>query len=266
MNTLSPVPTESDARRGFMRDHWPRLVLISALVTVPCLWHRHFEAGDLASHVYNAWLAQLIQHGQAPGLYIVRQWNNVLFDSTLIGLAKLVGLRTAERIATSAAVLIFFWGSFAFVSFVARRAAWNLIPVIAIFAYGWTFEEGLMNYYVSIGLAFFGLALLRSELRWRKSLGRDSGWLNLARESPRINLFGQCGRLYPYSFSRYRRVPRYCYLRGPCNGFTNSRSFAFLHAAVASSRPLEWQPLWRYLESRTGPIHGRSRPIIALRA
>jgi hypothetical protein len=153
-----------------MRDNWPRFVLVSALIVLPCFWHRHLEAGDLASHVYNAWLAQLIQRGQAPGLYIVRQWNNVLFDFTLIGLAKYLGLRAAERIAASAAVLIFFWGAFALVSSVARRAVWNLIPVIAIFAYGWTFEEGLMNYYISIGLAFFGLALLRSGLGWGKSV------------------------------------------------------------------------------------------------
>jgi len=39
---------------------------ISALMVVPCWWHRRIEAGDLASHVYNAWLAQLIEKGQAP--------------------------------------------------------------------------------------------------------------------------------------------------------------------------------------------------------
>jgi hypothetical protein len=170
MNTLSPVPSEADLKHGLVRGHWPRVILISALVIVPCFWHRHIEAGDLASHVYNAWLAQLIQHGQAPGLYVVPQWNNVLFDFTLIGLAKLLGLRAAERIGTCATLLIFFWGSFAFISSMARRAVWNLIPIIAICAYGWTFEEGLMNYYISIGLAFFGLALLRSGLRWQKAL------------------------------------------------------------------------------------------------
>ena len=164
------MPTESDEKHGLMRDHWPRIVLISALIILPCFWHRHIEAGDLASHVYNVWLAQLIQRGQTPGLYVAPQWNNVLFDFTLIGIAKLLGLRAAEGIATFAAVLIFFWGSFAFVSFVARRAVWNLVPLLAICAYGWTFEEGLMNYYISIGLAFFGLALLRSKLGWQKCL------------------------------------------------------------------------------------------------
>jgi hypothetical protein len=170
MNTLSPVPAESDAKNGLMRDYWPRFILISAAIIVPCFWHRYVEAGDLASHVYNAWLAQLIQHAQAHGLYVASQWNNVLFDFTLIGLAKFLGLHAAERIATFAAVLIFFWGSFAFISSMARRAVWNLIPIIAICAYGWTFEEGLMNYYISLGLAFFGLTLLRSKLSWHRGL------------------------------------------------------------------------------------------------
>src|SRR5262249_52154204 len=50
---------------------WPRPVLIlavSVLLLIPCFWHRRIEAGDLPSHVYNAWLAQLIGQGQAPGL------------------------------------------------------------------------------------------------------------------------------------------------------------------------------------------------------
>ena len=170
MNRLSPVTTESDAKHDLMRDHWPRFILISAAIVLPCFWHRHLELGDLASHVYNAWLAQLIQHGQVPGLYVVRQWNNILFDFTLIGLTKFLGLWVAERIATSAAIWIFFWGAFALISSFARRAVWNLVPLISIFAYGWTFEEGLMNYYVSIGLAFFGFALLRSKLGWQKGL------------------------------------------------------------------------------------------------
>ncbi len=71
---------------------------ISALILVPCLWHRRIEAGDLASHVYNAWLAQLIEKGQAPGLYIAKQWDNVLFDVALLRAANLAGLAAAQKI------------------------------------------------------------------------------------------------------------------------------------------------------------------------
>jgi hypothetical protein len=114
----------------------------------------------LASHVYNAWLAQLIARGQAPGLWIASQWNNILFDVTLLAAGNRVGLPLAEKIVVSATVLIFAWGAFALASAAARRAAWFLLPLIAMVAYGWTFQMGFMNYYLSLGLSFFGMALL----------------------------------------------------------------------------------------------------------
>ncbi|HEX4543936.1 MAG TPA: hypothetical protein VH114_12270 [Candidatus Acidoferrum sp.] len=146
-----------------------RLILaVSVIVLVPCFWHRRIEAGDLASHVYNAWLAQLIEKGPAPGLYIARQWNNILFDVSLLRLANLVGFGAAQKIAVSAGVLVFFWGVFAFVASVAERPPWFLTPCIVMLAYGYSFSMGFMNYYLSIGLACFGLAIL-----WR---GRGLAW------------------------------------------------------------------------------------------
>ena len=133
---------------------------ISALLVVPCWWHRRIEAGDLASHVYNAWLAQLIEKGQAPGLYIARQWNNILFDVTLLRVANLFGLAVAEKIVVSACVLIVFWGVFVFIRTVTERPPWFLVPCIAMLAYGYSFSMGFMNYYLSLGLACFGLAIV----------------------------------------------------------------------------------------------------------
>jgi len=132
----------------------------SVLAVVPCLWHRHIEAGDLGSHVYNAWLAQLIAHGQAPGLYLARQGTNVLFDVSLVHMANLFGFAAAEKIVVCGCVLIFFWGVFAFVSAVTGRAPWSLTPGIAMLAYGYSFNMGFMNYYLSIGLACFSMALV----------------------------------------------------------------------------------------------------------
>ncbi len=71
---------------GFLRDHWLKLFAISAIVLVPCFWHRRIVSSDLGSHLYNAWLAQLIERGQIHGLWIARQWDNVLFDLVLSGL------------------------------------------------------------------------------------------------------------------------------------------------------------------------------------
>jgi hypothetical protein len=133
---------------------------ISVFVLVPCFWHREIEAADLGSHLYNAWLVQLIHRGQVHGLWIDHRWNNILFDYLLSGFGALFGLHAAEKIAVALAVLTFFWGTFALVCAAARRAPWHLVPLIAMSAYGWTFHIGLFNYYLALGLAFFGLAIL----------------------------------------------------------------------------------------------------------
>lgn len=149
----------------FLREHWSRFLVISAVVLIPCFWHSHLADGDGASHLYNAWLAQLITNGQAPGLFVARQFSNVLFDLAFSGLGSLFGLALAEKIAVSAAVLIFFWGAFAFACTVSHTAylktiPWFLTPCLAVLAYGYTLQAGFLNYYLSIGLAFFGFALI----------------------------------------------------------------------------------------------------------
>lgn len=144
---------------GFLRRFWLRVLLLSAVLAAPCFWHRRIEAGDLASHVYNAWLAQLIEKGQAPGLYLASRWDNVLFDFILLHVANFLGLSIAEKIAVYACVLIFFWGVFAFLAAVTARPPWFLAPCIAMLAYGYSFNMGFMNYYLSLGLACFGLAV-----------------------------------------------------------------------------------------------------------
>jgi hypothetical protein len=154
----------------FVRALWPRILAISAVLLIPCFWHRHIEAGDVASHTYNAWLAQLIERGHAPGLWIARQWNNILFDILLLRLANMLGLNAAEKIAVSVSVLIFFWGAFALITATARRFPWSLVPLLMMFAYGWTLQMGFMNYYISLGLAFFGMALAERGKGWELSL------------------------------------------------------------------------------------------------
>lgn len=156
----------------FVRAHAVRFALIALLLLVPCFWHKRIETGDLPSHTYNAcnaWLAQLIERGEAPGLYIARQSNNVMTDLALYHLGNLVGLRAAEKMVVAASVLVFFWGSFAFIFAANRRAPWVLAPAIAMVTYGWTFSSGFMNFYLSLGLSFFAAALV-----WR---GSGSDWI-----------------------------------------------------------------------------------------
>jgi hypothetical protein len=157
---MTSEPTQGAPGWQFVREKKWIILAISIAMIAPCLWHRRIEAGDLASHVYNAWLAQLIEKGHAPGLYLVRQWNNVLFDWTLLHAANIVGFAAAEKIIVSLCVLIFFWGVFAFVAAASGQPPWFLTPCIAMLAYGYSFNMGFLNYYLSIGLASFSLAQL----------------------------------------------------------------------------------------------------------
>jgi hypothetical protein len=156
--------------KSFARAYWRRLLGLSALVLIPCFWHREIAASDLGSHLYNAWLVQLIHRGQAPGLWVAPQYTNVLFDLLLSASGSVFGLRVGEKVAVSVAVLIFFWGAFALVSAASRRPPWMLAPCILLVTYGWTFHIGLFNYYLALGLSYFALAIW-----WR-----GKGWGRLA--------------------------------------------------------------------------------------
>ena len=144
----------------FSREHAALFATVSVLIVVPCFWHRHIEAGDLPSHTYNAWLAQLIHDGKAPGLYLQWRWNNILFDLMLSAGGRQFGFVLGPKIAVAIATLVFFWGVFSFASALTGRTAWLVAPCIAMLAYGYTFHMGFFNYYLSIGLACFGLAVL----------------------------------------------------------------------------------------------------------
>ena len=141
------------------RSRW-LYVLVSLVLLAPCYWQPHIEAGDLSSHIYNAWLAQLIEGGKIQGLQIVSQTTNILFDLMLSGLFRTAGAAAAQRITVSLAVLIFIWGAFVFAKAVAGRDPWLMLPSIAVLAYGWVFHMGFFNFYLSLGLCFWALALV----------------------------------------------------------------------------------------------------------
>jgi hypothetical protein len=182
-----PVPT---GRRLLL------VLLISILLLIPCYWQPHIEAGDLGSHVYNAWLAQLIEQRMAPGLYTVSQWNNVLLDAMLLNFSKLFGFGVAEKLATSLSVLVFFWGVFLFLRAISGQTPWFLTPLIAMLAYGAIFHMGFLNYYTSIGLACTGLSLL-----WP---GRLNGILAAALLAPLILLAHALGFVLFLGIGAYR--------------------------------------------------------------
>ena len=134
-------------------------VALSILLLAPVFWQPRLQGGDLSSHIYSSWMAQVIESGRLQGLVVVSQTTNILFDLMLGGLFRLLGAETAQRIAVSVAVLVFVWGAFRFTSVVGGRPAWHLLPCIAMLAYGWVFHMGFFNFYLSMGLCFWALAV-----------------------------------------------------------------------------------------------------------
>src|ERR1039458_1249031 len=157
------VPTSATrghrAIAALMGSKWV-YALASLLFLVPCYWQPRIQSGDLSSHIYNSWLSQLIESGRLQGLVMVQQTTNVLFDLILSGLFKVVGPEAAQRIAVSLAVLTFVWGAFAFIAAVGGRRPWNLLPSIGMLAYGWVYHMGFFNFYLSLGLCFWGLSIV----------------------------------------------------------------------------------------------------------
>ena len=134
------------------------VLLFSLVILVPCFWQKRIQATDLSSHVYNAWLASLAEQGKTPGVYVTHQWNNVAFDVGLEWLLVRVGPSAAQRIMVSAAVLIFFWGAIALVTFASGENWWFTIPWVAVLTYGFVFHMGFFNYYLSLGICFWYLS------------------------------------------------------------------------------------------------------------
>ena len=156
---ITPLPSPWKIKLAAFGRSPLAFVAASLMLLVPCFWQSRIQAGDLSSHIYNAWLGQLIEQGRAPGLAISFQTTNVLFDLILSGLLKAFGAAAAQRLAVSLVVLVFAWGAFAFVSTVSGRRGWSLMPSIAILSYGWVFHMGFFNFYLSFGLCLWALSL-----------------------------------------------------------------------------------------------------------
>lgn len=137
-----------------------RYALVSLLIGIPCVWLPHIQACDLSSHLYNAWLVNQVSLGRLPGLYVVPQFTNVLFDHLLSFLMKHGGPRIAEHLAVLLAVQIFFWGCFRLASVMAGRPAWTAAPFLALAAYGAVFRMGFFNFYLAVGICAWAIALV----------------------------------------------------------------------------------------------------------
>jgi hypothetical protein len=141
------------------RERLGLAVIISTLLLIPCFWLPIVSTADLQSHLYNAWLVQLVEAGRTPGLRIVHQSTNMAVDFVLARLVARWGASTAERVLTAGVVLVFFWGAFRFIGAVHRDPPYCLAPWLAVLSYGYVFQLGLLNFYLSAGIVLWALAL-----------------------------------------------------------------------------------------------------------
>ncbi len=212
-----------------------RYALASLVLLMPCFWQARIQAGDLSSHIYNAWLAQLVESGRAPGLVVATQATNILFDAGLSGLFRLFGAEVAQRVAVSLAVLVFVWGAFAFVRAAAGIAPWHLLPALAMLAYGWVYHMGFFNFYVSLGLCFGALALL-----WEMVPRRMAGavpLLALAYAAHPLPVFWSLGVLAYVMLARRFPPPRRVLLTAGCLGLMVAGHFILRHLVS-----MRWSP------------------------
>jgi hypothetical protein len=144
-----------------------RYLLVILLALVPCFWQKRIQAADLGSHVYNAWLVQLVAGGSTEGLTVVSQTTNILFDWLLDAALGLFGWSLGEKVAVAAAVALFVSGALAWIFAMAGKSCWWIAPSLLMLAYGWVFHMGFFNFYLGLGLAFWALALV-----WREDSPR----------------------------------------------------------------------------------------------
>ncbi len=140
---------------------------LAIVLLIPCFWQPHIVAGDLGSHLYNAWLAGQVQKGTLPGLTLAHSVTNVLADWCLQALSNAFGPDWAVRVVAALAVQIFFWGAFSWITIVHDRHPWIVVPFLAMLAYGLIFRFGFLNFYLSTGLTLCLMALL-----WHPSWNR----------------------------------------------------------------------------------------------
>ena len=166
---VGQAPSRVNPGRRIWRNTF-LVTLASVLLLAPCFWQSRIQAGDLSSHLYNAWLATLIDQGKAPGLWIEHRSNNILSDVALQWLLQHGGTGVAQRIVVSAAVLIFGWGAIAFISAVGGRKNWWLIlPWVWMLSYGFFYQMGFFNFYLSFGLCLWYLTIFW-RFGWRMGL------------------------------------------------------------------------------------------------
>ena len=112
-----------------------------------------FPAGDLHSHVYNAWLVRLARGGELAGIQVVPLWTNTLVDLWLEILLGFISPRWAEAVVLVVLAQSLVWSSFLFCRALSRRPCWDWLPVLAALCIGWSYHMGFSNWLAATALS-----------------------------------------------------------------------------------------------------------------
>ena len=145
-------------------------IIVSLLVVLPLFCMPRLLAGDLPSHLYNAWLANQIHDGKVAGLAISSQTSNIAADVALSVLLRLTNIYVAEHVVAALTVLVLFWGAIRFVRALSGRDPLWLAPLLAMLTYGFVFQMGLLNFCLALGFCFFLFAQLLKEKKDRVAI------------------------------------------------------------------------------------------------
>lgn len=152
-------PDETRPWAGYLRD---RRVLALAAFSAACLPAAvpYFWAGDLHSHIYNAWLSLLIERGALPGLSIADIWTNRLLDEPIAQLLRVLSPRKVEAVVLVALAQLFLWSAFLFVRALSGKPSWEWLPILVMLALGGAFHTGTVNWYASASLSLLATATI----------------------------------------------------------------------------------------------------------
>lgn len=126
-----------------------------------------FPAGDLHTHVYNAWLSVLVARGDVTGLWLESAWTNSVVSRVIAALIEVLPPGVVERVIQFTLAEGFLWSSFRWCRVLSGRDCWEWLPALAMLSIGWTYQTGLVNWFASAGLSLWAFAIALSSRRTR---------------------------------------------------------------------------------------------------
>ncbi len=132
---------------------------IALLICLPFLTTPSPQLGDLHTHLYNAWLTNLLNSTEPGSLlkdcfFLVTPWTNTFLDRLLSFSLRFLLPHDAARLAAILTVSLFFWSTIVWQRQALGRWAIVSGPLILALAHGWLLQAGFLNFLLGLSAAF----------------------------------------------------------------------------------------------------------------